>query len=146
YHWEDLVVVQPAIRQGVGELIEDHDIVAARFERLATARPTRPGQLAIFLDPVAEPGEATACRHDLHAQPFRGDMLSPPIAFGLDELEHGHAHVAATRPQEDAQRGCGLALPIPRVEENEAGAVLTGWHRVGPRSALLGYRCFGMAG
>ena len=64
---------QPAIDQGIGQFIEDDDIVGGVAQFLRASRPACGGEGAIFLDVVGLPRKTVAERDDLDA-----DLLAPP--------------------------------------------------------------------
>src|SRR5207237_1126569 len=82
-HWpmaqdvEHLAKLEPAVLETVGDLVEDHDVVGAALDRGATALPASPGERAIDVEVLAEPGEAAAERNNLDAHFLSGARFTP---------------------------------------------------------------------
>ena len=106
---EGLIDGHPAEIQGVGELVENNEVVAPGEDGRLAGLPLLQGEGLGMVHVLGEPRESVAVGDDGDAEPFGGPLLAEAGAGLLEELEHSHTHVPAPCAEEHAEGRGGLA-------------------------------------
>ena len=123
---EDVVEVEPAEADRVGDLVEDDDVVGAGVELLLAELPATLRQRPVVLEVLRGPGEAGAHRDQLDAHLLRRPLFAEVRRLRLHEGEHADAHAAAPGARDQAEGGRGLPLAVAGVEQDEGRMFLRG--------------------
>ena len=115
----DILHRQPSVVHGVGELVEDNQIVLAARDDLFGVFPQGAGQVGAGIQILRTPGETVSHSADGYTH-LLGRPLLPKVGGGvLDELEHHDFHVAAPGPHQHTHGSSGLALPVAGVYDHQ---------------------------
>ena len=120
---DDLVLVEPAELDRVGELVEEQELVALVGDPAADLGPALAGAVGGLLEVLADPRPAVA--HLLPVDPAqlaRGLVLADLPLARLDELEDAAAIAARPRAHEHPEGARRLALAVAG-EDDEQRAV-----------------------
>ena len=121
---QNLCRIEPAIAQGIGEFVQQDQVIAPAGDFLLCQGPgrSRPGdRLGEIGGP---PGPAIAQRVPLDADLLRGPDLSPAALVALDELDDADAQSLPPGAKHRPQGSRGLALAMAGVDDEQPSGLL----------------------